>query len=241
MRLTIHQPEYMPWLGFFHKIAQADVFVFLDNVQYRHKYFQNRNRIRGACGELWLNVPVLRKARREQLINEVEINNTEKTWRQKNWKTICLNYKKSPFFSGYSDYFNNIFIKEWFLLAQLNMEVIRKCLDLLDIKVEILRASDLGVTAESEQLVLEICRTLKADEYISGISGIAGKGKSFELEFAKHNIKVKYDEFFHPIYKQLREPFMPCMSVIDLLFNHGPKSLEIINGQGVPVMDKFFL
>ena len=86
MKVTIHQPEHMPWLGFFHKISMADVYVALDNVQYQHKYFQNRNKIRDVSGEIWLNVPVLRKGKRSQLIKDVEINTGEERWQEKNWK-----------------------------------------------------------------------------------------------------------------------------------------------------------
>lgn len=240
MHITIHQPEHLPWLGFFHKINMADVYVVLDNVQYRHKYFQNRNRIRASSGEVWLNVPILRKCKRFQLIKEVAINNDIERWQQKNWKSIYLNYKKAPCFAKYAEYFEELYSKEWQLLVDLNIDIIKNCLQFLGITVQVVYASQLKVEGRGEQLVLDICKALNADVYISGISGIAGKGKDYKDKFSEHGIKVIYDDFHHPIYKQLYEPFLPCMSIIDLLFNHGDKSLDIINGIGVPVMDEVF-
>ena len=240
MRITIHQPEHLPWLGFFHKIGIADMYVVLDNVQYRHKYFQNRNRIRGISGEEWLNVPVLVKDRRSQLIKDVEINNTDKRWKQKNWKAIVLNYRKSLYFSRYSDYFESLYSKEWRFLADFNLEAIKSCLQFLGLDTRVIKASESGADGKGPQFLLNICKVLNADTYISGISGIAGKGKAYEDEFSRHGIKVIYDEFHHPVYEQMRKPFMPCMSIIDLLFNHGDKSLDIIRGTGVPVIEKVF-
>ena len=196
MRITIHQPEYLPWLGFFHKLARADVYVALDNVQYRHKYFQNRNRLRGPAGALWINIPVLRKGKRAQLIKEVEINNTETRWRQKNWKSIHLNYKKSPYFAEYSDYFESIYSKEWRLLADMNLEIIQNCLRFLGLHTKVIRASGLDIAGSGPQLILDICKKLNAETYISGICGIAGRGREFEGELRSQKIKVIYDEFY---------------------------------------------
>lgn len=240
MRITIHQPEHLPWIGFFHKIGIVDIYVALDNVQYRHKYFQNRNRIRGSSGEEWLNVPVLVKGRRPQLIEDVEINSTDKRWKQKNWKAIFLNYRKSSYFARYSDYFEVLYTKEWKFLADLNLNIIQNCMRFLGLNTKIVKASQLGVSGKGPQLLLDICKALNADIYVSGISGIAGKGKVYEDDFSRYGIKVIYDEFHHPVYEQMRKPFMPCMSIIDLLFNHGAKSMDIINGTGVSVMKKVF-
>jgi hypothetical protein len=218
----------MPWLGFFHKISMADVYVALDNVQYQHKYFQNRNKIRDFSGEIWLNVPVLRKGKRSQLIKDVEINNGEERWQEKNWKRIYFSYKDAPYFSMYADYFENLYSKDWQLLVDLNLDIIQNCLKFLGINTKIIRASELGIEGQGEQLILDLCKALDPEVYISGITGIAGGGRAFEDKFLEEGIQVIYQEFHHPIYKQLHEPFIPNMSSIDLLFNHGEDSLSII-------------
>ena len=240
MIVTIHQPEHMPWLGFFDKMRQAELFVFLDNAQYRHKYFQNRNKIRSSNGETWLNVPVLTKGRREHLINEVEIDNRQVRWREKCWRSISASYQKAPFFERYCDSFKNLYEKEWYLLSDLNEFIITYIARELNLNVKLLKASELSVSGSGERVLLDICKELGAKTYISGVSGIAGRGREFESEFSKEGIEVVYQEFYHPIYQQVYEPFIPCMSIIDLLFNYGDKSLDVLKGIGVERMDTLF-
>lgn len=240
MIVTIHQPEHMPWLGFFDKMRRAELFVFLDNVQYRHKYFQNRNRIRSSNGETWLNVPVLTKGKREQLINEVEIDTREVRWRQKCWASISLNYQKAPYFEGYRDFFQDLYEKEWHLLSDLNEFIISYIIRELGLTVKLVKASELQVSGIGERLILDICKEVGAKTYISGVSGIGGRGREFESEFSKEGIEVIYQEFYHPIYKQVYEPFIPCLSIIDLLFNCGENSLDVLKGIGVEKMATLF-
>jgi len=228
MIVSIHQPEHLPWLGFFDKMRQCDIFVLLDNVQYQHKYFQNRNKIRSSNGETWLNVPVLTKGRREQLINEVEIDNREVRWREKCWGSISLNYQKAPFFERYRNSFKNLYEKEWYLLFDLNAFIITYIARELNLNVKLVKASELQVSGSGERLILDICKELGAKTYISGVSGIAGRGKAFESEFLKEGIEVVYQEFRHTTYHQVYQPFLPNMSIIDLLFNEGLRSLAII-------------
>ena len=234
--VSIQQPEHLPWLGFFDKIQQADTTVLLDNVQFKKRYFENRNKIRTKEGWHWLTVPVTTKERYTQLINQVEIDNTSH-WRKKCWMTIRFNYDKAPFFDKYSSFLERIYNKQWTYLADLNEAIIKHIIHQLGIQVKIIRASALGVTGRATDLLLEICQKLNADTYLSGISG---KEYLDESKFTEQGIKVTYQEFHHPIYKQVYEPFIPGMSVIDLLFNHGDKSLDIIKGIGVEKLDKIF-
>lgn len=236
MIVSIQQPEHLPWLGFFDKIQQADTVVLLDNVQFKKRYFENRNKIRTGDGWQWVVVPVITKGRYTQSINQVEIDNTSH-WRRKDWMSICSNYNKAPFFPKYSSFFEQIYDKQWTHLADLNEEIIRYIVQELGVKVKIIRASTLGTTGRGTDLLLEICQKLKADIYLSGISG---KDYLDETKFTEQGIKVIYQEFYHPIYKQMYEPFIPCMSIIDLLFNHGDKSLDILTGVGVERMDTLF-
>lgn len=236
MIVTIHQPEHMPWLGFFDKVRHADTFVLLDNAQFEKNYFQNRNKIRTQKGWSWVTVPVITKGRYPQLINQVEINNNVR-WGKKCWMSISMNYSKASFFPQYNNFLKSIYDREWTSLADLNEEIIRYIIHVLGIEVEIIRASELGVTGRRTDLLLEICQKLNADVYLSGISG---KDYLEETKFAEQGIKVIYQEFYHPIYKQLYEPFIPCMSIIDLLFNHGDKSLDILMCIGVERMDTLF-
>jgi hypothetical protein len=240
MIVTIHQPEHLPWLGFFHKATQADTFVLLDNVQYRHKYFQNRNRIRGGQGETWLTVPVLLKGQGRPLIQDVRINQSEVRWREKYWRTIFLNYHKAPHFHEHAPFFEGIFQQSWEHLAELNIALIRYLFDAFAIPANLVCASELGVNGTGPELILGVVQKLESDCYVSGVSGIAGKGIEPEVEFRNRGIEVRYQQFYHPIYRQLYEPFMPCMSAIDLLFNAGPASGDVLRGIGVPRIEQVF-
>lgn len=234
MILAIHQPEHLPWLGFFDKAAQADVLVLLDNVQYRHKYFQNRNRIRGHDGACWLNVPVLLKDQGHPLIKNIRINDQAVRWREKCWRSISLNYRKAKFFPEHETYFKAVYERPWERLSDLNVELIRYLCRAFGIGARIGLASEMGVEGAGPELILRLVLKTGADVYVSGVSGIAGQGKEPEELFSAEGIGVQYQQFFHPIYRQLHEPFMPCMSAIDLLFNYGAESMSILRGAEVP-------
>lgn len=218
MIVGIHQPNYLPWLGYFYKIAKSDVFVFLDNVPYTKNSIINRNKIKTQHGAMWLTVSVLTKGRYGQLINEVEINNNIH-WSKTHWKTICTNYVKAPYFQEYMSLFESVYQREWRKIADLNETLIRLICEILSIKsVKVIRASELDVSGKSTELLINICKAVGADTYLSGFGG---KKYMDEKLFEKNGIKLKYYEVQHPIYKQLWADFIPNLSVIDLLFNEG--------------------
>jgi len=235
MIVTIHQPEHMPWLGFFHKIARADCFVILDNVQFSKNYFQNRNKIRTHDGWMWVTVPVTRKLK--TIIKDVLI--TENTrWKDKWWSSVSLAYRRSKYLKDYEQGLRHIIASTSSNLCSFNVSLIRYICKSFGIRTDIVLASRLDVKGNGSDLIIDICRKLKADEYLSGISG---KEYLRTEDFKKENIKISFQEFHHPIYRQLYEPFEPCMSSIDLLFNHGPMSMDIINGRGVEVIKEVFV
>ena len=144
MTLVAHQPEYLPYLGFFYKAKRADKFIFVDHVQFQKEGFQNRNRIRtgpGLDGWTWLIIPVLGKGKMLQKINEVEIDNS-RLWAKKHWKSIYFNYKNAPFFNKYKDFFEQIYSKKWEKLADFNEAIICYLFEQLDINVPIYKSSD---------------------------------------------------------------------------------------------------
>lgn len=249
--VAIHQPEHLPWLGFLDKASRADRFVLLDHVQYRRRYFQNRNRIRSPEGPLWLTVPVRNKGRYEQPICEVEIDNqTEPRWRERCMKSLRHCYAQAPHFTEHAGFFEELYRRTWDKLLDLNEAILRYLFEAFSVQAEVERSSSLrAVSAPSAgighpvphqkgDLILEICRRLGATTYLSGISGreYLDVGK-----FREAGIEVRFQEFHHPIYPQLREPFLPCMSAVDLLFNHGPQSARILRGEGVATLEKLFV
>lgn len=232
MIVTIHQPEHLPWLGFFNKMAEADVFVVLDTVQYEKNYFQNRNRVRTPSTEqgwAWVTVPVLAKGRTDQAIMDVEINNSDRRWGEKNWRTIEQNYRKAPYFDQYADLIRDTYTTGTRSnLVELNLNLIHHFTQALEITTSMVRASALNAHGSSSELLVAICEELGADTYLSGPSG---KDYLDEGLFHEANVSVEFHDFHHPEYRQLHQPFIPAMSVIDILFNQGPASRDIILGR----------
>jgi len=224
MKVSIHQPEHLPWLGFYDKIDQCDMFILLDNVPFSKDYFQNRNKIRVSDGWSWLTVPVYTKGKYGQLINEVKIVNTQ-PWSRKCWKSIDAAYKRSPFWGEYSAFFKELYETRWVYLSDLNIKIIDFIISCFGIDVTIELASDLGVEGTKSDLILNICKKVGATEYFSGKYGESYLSESsFNLE----GIKITYQQYSHPKYLQQYSPFIPNMSAIDLLFTYGPNSLSVI-------------
>lgn len=224
MVVAVHQPQYLPWLGYFHKIAKCDCFVFLDCVQYKKREFQNRNKIRTKDGWMWLTVPVISKEREVQLINEVEINNSF-PWQRKHLNSIKLAYKNAPYFSNYIGFFEDVYSKKWVRLIDLNLYIIDFILKELQIETPIKFLSQLNVEGTKTERIIQICKALGSDTYLSGIGG---KDYLDEELFKNNKIKLIYQEFKHPCYKQCYSPFIEKLSIIDLLFNCGKNSRKVL-------------
>ncbi|MCK4634739.1 MAG: WbqC family protein [Candidatus Aenigmarchaeota archaeon] len=226
MIVGIHQPNYIPWLGYFYKIAKSDVFVLLDNVNYTKNSFINRNKIKTQNGGVWLTVNVLTKGRYGQLINEVEIDNS-KLWNKVHWKTIFFNYSKAPLFNEYGHFLEEIYERKWEKLIDLNESLIKLICELSGIKnVKFIRASELNASGNGTDLLIDICKKLGADTYLSGFGG---RNYMEEKKFKGDDIELKYYDFKHPIYKQLWDGFVPNLSVIDFLFNDS-SIINMLNG-----------
>lgn len=224
MRVGIHQPMYLPWCGLFDRIYRCDIFVVFDNVPYSKNYFINRNKIKTSNGWLWLTIPVLTKGSFGELIKNIKINNNT-NWEKDHWKSIFYSYKKAPFFEKYSDFFKSIYEKKWENLIEVIDITLQFLLQQLNITTKILKASQLELQGSKEMLVLEICKKLNATEYLSGPDG--RNYLTLDL-WKRNNIKVAFHDYNYPVYPQQFGDFIPNMSVIDLLFNCGDKSLEII-------------
>lgn len=223
--VAIMQPTYLPWIGYFDLIDQSDCFVFLDSVQFNKRSWQQRNRIKGPEGVLWLTVPVLSKGRRDQRILDVVIDHTT-NFQQKNINTITHLYSKAPFFGEYIDELSIVFPKSHQFLADLNIELIRWLCARIGIRTQMLKSSSISVGGKKVELLVNICKALKADRYLSA------EGSRTYIEennlFGQSGIDLRYQAYHHPQYRQLHGTFEPYLSVLDLLFNEGPSSLSVI-------------
>jgi hypothetical protein len=180
------------------------------------------NKIRNAESWQWLTVPV--KYDFGQLLSEVGVDNT-KDWRSNHLKSLELNYSRAPFFREYFRFFSDIYGREWDLLAGINIYLINYLKDALGIKARIVTSSELKAGSSATQRLVDICRLLGGDVYLSGAGGAEYLDEKL---FAENGIKLEYQVYKHPVYRQVHEGFVPNMSVVDLMFSHGPESLAII-------------
>ena len=222
--LTAQQPVYLPWLGLFHKIALADSFVWFDDVQYQKKDWNNRNKIKTQNGPIWLIVPVLSKNHFEKKVGRIKINN-DLPWAKKHLKSIQFSYSKSKYFDHYYDFFKDVYNKEWMFLSDLNLHILEFFLKELKIEVPIIKLSDLKLSGQKSDLVLNMCKHLKAKIYIFG-----GEGRNYadKEKFIESGVRPYFQEYNHPVYFQIHGNFVPNLSITDLLFNMGPDSYDII-------------
>ena len=221
------QPTYLPWMGYFDLMDQSDVFVLLDSVQFDQRSWQQRNRIKTSSGGLLLTVPVFSKGKRDQRICEVQIDQTS-NFVEKHIKTIEHYYAKAPFFSKYISELAAVLRKRHQYLAELNIELIEWFREAIGIKTELVRSSSLGIRGKKVELLVAICKVVGAERYLSPLGS-----KAYIEEnniFPQNDIKLEYQNFEHPTYRQLYGDFIPYLSVIDLLFNEGERSLEVIRG-----------
>ena len=226
MIVAVHQPQYLPWLGYFDKIDKADVFVLLDSVQFKKNEWQNRNKIKTAQGWQWLTVPVL--YRYPQLIHEVTINDNV-NWQHKHRQAMVSNYKRAPYYEMLEDFLEGIFSHSWQSISQLNGEVVRRLATILGIDTPIYVASDLGeFPQDPDERLIAITKHFGAGTYLAGMGG---RGYMNLDIYDKDGIEVIFQDFKHPVYTQLFGDFEPFMSVIDLIFNHGDNSLTILRGE----------
>jgi len=233
MVLSVHQPQYLPWLGFFDKIVKSDCFVFLDTVQYKAREFQNRNKIRTPQGWQWLTVPVLSKGKSRQKICEVMIDNSF-PWQKKHWRALNIYYHQAPYFKDYADFFESIYKKNWERLIDLNVEIIKYLLSVLEIKTPVYFESEIGTDLTGTDRIIQICKKKNADVYLSGIGA---KAYLEEEKFNQTGIKLIYQNFIHPKYRQCfckdEDSFIPYLSIIDLIFNEGKNSINILKIKNV--------
>jgi len=223
MRAVILQPIYLPWMGYFGLIDIADVFVFYDDVQFVYRSWQRRNRIKMPNKVIWLSVPVIKKF--GQKINEVKINN-DLNWRYKHWTSIKTAYSKALFFKDYAPIFEEVYKTEWEYLIDLNITLIKKITKILGLDdTKFILSSKLNVSGKKTERLIAVLNKIGADTYISGP---LAKSYIEVNKFKEAGVALYWYEFNHPIYHQLYGNFVPYLSVIDLIFNVGEKSLKVI-------------
>lgn len=221
--VTVHQPQYLPWAGYFDKMDKADVFCYLDNVQFKKNEWQNRNRIKTVDGWQWITVPV--QYRFPQKIYEVKINNAV-NWRRKHLQALVTNYSKAPFFREYISIFEEVYSKQWDSFSKLSISLIEHIRKILNInQTSTVLASDYNLSDKPDDRLIDICKILGADTYLAGQGGVSYMNPD---RFKERGIRVIFQDFRHPVYNQQFGDFQSHLSVADMLFNCGPETMTKI-------------
>jgi len=236
--IVIMQPSYLPWVGYFSLVDQASVFVFLDTVQFEKQSWQQRNRIRTPKGLEWITVPVFIKGRFGQLIREVEIN--PERFPDKHMKQIRQNYSRAPYFKTYEEEFFDVLRRasQRFSLSDLNIALIEWISAKLTLSARFIRSSQLRAMGKRTELLVQILRELGASDYLSPLGSLEYIRTEYSL-FVENEIDVTFQNYVHPEYRQTYTPFVPYASVIDVLFNEGERSIDVIrSGDMAPLQAK---
>lgn len=216
--VAIHQPNFLPWLGYYYKISQCDVFVFLDDVEYTKNSFINRNRIKTPDGEKWITLPVSYSGKSTQKINECEIVGKDKAVK-KLLGQILHNYRKAAHFEDYYEVLTDILTNSPANLSELNIKLTQWILSLLNINTKLIRSSEINIDADdATDRLIQICKKFDGDTYISGSGGMNYQD---ELRFSENRLELSITDFSHPEYPQLWGKFTPNLSIMDYLFNNG--------------------
>ena len=224
MVLTAHQPLYLPWLGLFHKVAISDAFCLFDATQYDDNDFQNRNRIKGPNGVMWLTVPVKAQDHHQLQITEIEIVEQD-VWRRKHWKSLVWAYAKAPYFAHYADFFEETYRRPWRSLVELDVHLLKYLFEAFGLPNRFAHTSQLECSGRKSEAIIQMCRAMGATTYVFGAQG---REYADRAAFEAAGIGVVFQAYHHPVYPQQFGPFVPNLSVVDLLFNCGPESLEIL-------------
>jgi len=227
--VVVLQPGYLPWLGFFDQLERSDVFVFYDDVQYDKNGWRNRNRVKGADGEpLWLTVPVLTKGRFGALVRDVEIDGTQH-WARAHVRTLRQLYGREERFEEEFAPIAAAIERGHRRLLDLDLELTAVIAGRVGIARRTVLSSELGVKGERSEKLVEICRRFGAKRYLSGDSAESYLDRA---AFAAAGIEVEFQRYVHPVYEQGPGTFVPCLSIVDLLFRRGgAESLRILGSR----------
>lgn len=230
MIVSIMQPAYLPWLGYFDRLQRSDLHIVLDTVQLEHQTktaFTNRNRVRTATGWTWLTVPVQTAGQHHTPIRDIAIAPLS-TWGRKHAATLRQSYGRTAHWPHLAPLVDDLYSRQWTRLMDLLNALTPALCAALGVRTPMVSATSLGVTGTKANLILALCRAVGATTYLSGPFG---RDYLDESEFAKAGIALAYHDYVHPTYEQGVAPFVPYLSVVDLLAHHGPDSLPILTGR----------
>ncbi|HWE27490.1 MAG TPA: WbqC family protein [Polyangia bacterium] len=236
MIVAAHQPHYLPWLGYLAKVAAADVFVVMDDLQYEEQNFQNRNRVKCNHGPIWLTVPLAHGAQSER-INEKYIANSgslRQHWQRRHFETLRIHYQGAPHWRDYEPELRDLYSRHWDRLIELDLHILQLHLRWFDIRKPIVLASSLQLAGQKTDRILALCRAVGATTYLSGGGG--SRGYLDIAQLGRAGVGVEWQTFAHPRHPQ-RYPglgFTSHLAALDLLLNCGPRGRDVLAESAAP-------
>jgi len=224
-KIAIVQSNYIPWKGYFDLINMVDEFVLFDDVQFTRRDWRNRNKIKTPQGLKWLSIPIDNKGKFFQKVNEARVANND--WSVIHWETIKQSYVHTPYFKDYKDLFENFYMNnQEEQLSVINARLIEIVNSILGIGTKITWSSDYELVEGRTEKLLSICQQAGADFYLSGPAARDYLDESLAQEMG---IKVIWMNYLgYPEYSQLHPPFEHGVSILDLIFNAGPRAKNLM-------------
>jgi hypothetical protein len=225
-KVIITQSNYIPWKGYFSAMKEATHLVLYDDMQYTKRDWRNRNKLITPQGPKWLSIPIDVKGKYYQKINEAQINDIN--WGHNHWNFIKNNYIKSPYFKEYQHHFIDLYLNPSSpYLSDINLDFIKKIITLLEIEIKVISSKEFNLKGDKTEKLVNVCKELNAEKYYTGP---AAQNYMDESLFINNNIEIEYYNFSgYPEYKQQWEGFSHAVSILDMFFNLGPKTIEYFN------------
>ncbi len=240
MIVAAHQPHYLPWLGYLDKLAKADVFVVMDDLQFEAQNFQNRQRVKLAAGPHWLTVPLVHAEQTARIVDR-KIDNTGRGgrhhWQHRHWRTLEVHYGRAPHFAQFAPALEDVYVRRWDYLVELDLHMLELARNWLRITRPIVRASSLGLRGAKTERIISMCEAVGAKTYLTGRGGSTGYLDTDAL--ARAGISVIWQRFHHPQYPQRYGGlgFASHLAFLDLLFNCGPDATAMLWSGGEAVTE----
>ncbi len=241
MIVAAHQPSFLPWLGYLDKLSKADVFVVMDDLQYEAQNFVNRNRLKLDTGPHWVTVPLLAASQTDRICDR-RIDNTGRGgrhhWQHRIWRTLQVHYGASPHFAHYANDLEDVFVRRWESLLELDLHMLDLARRWLGIRTPILRSSSLGLAGAKTDRIQDMCRKLGAAVYLSGRGGSTGYLDTELL--SRGGVSTMWQQFTHPTYPQryAHRGFVSHLGFLDLVLNTGPDAAAIFSRSGISLAQK---
>lgn len=230
MLIAIHQPHYVPWLGYLDRMVKADLFIVLDHVQFERRNYQNRTMIRLEGEGRWLTVPVVQLSQKERIVDKKVDNSEEgsRAWGPTHFKTLKYAYRKAPYFEMYAPRLREILEARWDKLVDLDLAMLEFVREAFQIRTPLMRSSEMRAEGARSDLLLNLCKEIGPGSVFLG--GLGGSRGYLDLEaFAQSGVGVQWQDFKHPAYPQCGDgAFLPGLMSLDLLFNCGPQGRDLV-------------